>query len=138
MRTRLAFQTEDLLDPDSEDRDVSIYPVEGSDGRTLAYYIAERLPEHGFVINGVFSEDWGWWIEIESQHFTLGVGCGFWWDETENNLNCFIKPDKPYVRRLFRKIDTTERVEALADALDAIVRGSGKAENLTWTDAREI
>jgi hypothetical protein len=70
-------------------------------------------------------EDWGYAVEIENPDFNLWVGCGNY-EEYPNGFLCFIIPDKPYVRKLFRKIDTTARVTAVAAALEsALLSHSG-------------
>ena len=52
--------------------------------------------------------------------FRLWIGCGNYQEYPDGYL-CFIKQHTPYVRKLFRKIDTRERVEALQRALDKIL-----------------
>ncbi len=50
---------------------------------------------------------------------------------------CFIYPDRPVVRRFFRKIDTTERVGRLAEALERILTSDPEIRDLRWKDAGE-
>jgi hypothetical protein len=94
-------------------------------GYALARYIADRLPEHGFELERMVGEDWGWWCEVKNEGFTLAYGCSSY-DRTEDFI-LFVTPDKPRVRRWFKSIDVSQRVEALNEALFAILATSGKA-----------
>ncbi len=86
-------------------------------GKKLAEFLCDKLPAEGFKLEGPFSEDWGWYIDVVNDAFRLWIGCGNCQEYPDGYL-CFIKQHTPYVRKLFRKIDTRERVEALQRALD--------------------
>ena len=51
---------------------------------------------------------------------------------------CFIQPSKAFVRRWFRKINTTTRVGAVADALEAALRANPRIYNLRWWSEKEL
>jgi len=122
MRTNLEFRSSALLADTPED---------APQGETTARFLAERLPAHGFEIDKVHVEDWGWRIHIHHEAFPLWIGCGFY-PEYPDGVLCFIEPAKPFLRRWFRKIPTLETVERLADALERIVADSGLAQDLRW------
>jgi hypothetical protein len=78
-----------------------------------------------------YSENWGYALEIDNPEFKLFVGCGNYEEYAEGFLG-FIVPDKPYLRKFFRKIDTTSRVDAVSDALEAALRKHPGVRELRW------
>jgi hypothetical protein len=93
------------------------------------------LPGLGFQPERVHPEDWGWRVQIANEAFPLWIGCGHYLEYPDGHL-CFIEPSKSHVRHWLRRISTVETVERLADAVERIVEGSGKAYDMRWwTDA---
>jgi len=105
----------------------------GCFGQRLAEFLRDNLPQHGFKPTTIYCEDWGWVVEIENESFRLWIGCGNR-DDSENRFIAFIEPAKPYVWRLFRKIETAPVTERLAQALEAVITQSGKATEIRWED----
>ena len=127
MRSHVEFDSTDFpAYPNEEDE---INP--GRFGKRLAEFLAQQLPQQGFVVRGIGAEDWGWQIEIENSAFPLWVGCGNY-EERENAFLCFIEPSKPVYRKWFKTIQTSETVERLASALEKILQASGKVSRLKW------
>ena len=55
------------------------------------------------------------WMNIHERPvsgYRLWIGCGNY-EEYPDGFLCFIEPSKPFVRKWFRKIDTTDRLSAL-------------------------
>ncbi|WP_156351548.1 hypothetical protein [Sphingomonas sp. Leaf25] len=130
MRTNLEFRSSKLSDVPSADG----VPV----GEAVANLLKDELPKHGFAVSRILPEDWGWIIWIENPSFPLWVGCGFY-GEWDDGMLLFIQPNRPYVRRWFRKLSVAETVERLAMALESIVRQSGKASEVRWwTESENI
>ena len=127
MRTHIEFTSTEF--PAYEDEDEAVNP--GRFGKRLAEWLAVTLPAHGFVVRGIGAEDWGWRVEVENQAFPLWVGCGNY-EEFEHGFLCFIEPSKPFVRKLFSKVATSETVERLASALEAALRQRGDVSRLRW------
>jgi len=109
-------------------------------GYALARYIADSLPRHDFALARTVAEDWGWWCEVENDGFTLAYACGTQGSEEDfepdskprdrrvaDDFVLFVIPDKPQIRRWFKKIDVADRVEALNQAIFSILAESGKA-----------
>ena len=46
---------------------------EGTYGKALAQYLEARLKERGYDSPFICCEDWGWWVQIRGQPFTLGL-----------------------------------------------------------------
>jgi hypothetical protein len=133
LRTHVEF-TSTEFPPDPQEAE-KINP--GRHGKRLAEFVAAGLPAQGFKVKVVDFEDWGVRIEIENPEFPLWIGCGNY-EEFENGFLCFIEPHTSTVRRWFKVSETRPQVEALASALDAILRSSGKVTNLRWWDDSEV
>jgi hypothetical protein len=105
-------------------------------GKRLAEYLAERLPAHGVKIATTYAEDWGWCLEIDHDGgFLHFVGCvNDSEDKTSTRYICFIEPNRPSVRKWFKKIDTTAAVAKVAAALDRILGADPDIRSVTWTD----
>jgi hypothetical protein len=127
MRSHVEFLSTEFPAYPSEDEEVNPDRF----GKRLAEFLAAQLPEHGFVIESICAEDWGWMVELENPAFPLWIGCANY-DEKPGAFLCFIEPSKPFIRKWFSKIDTTERVEALSVAINTILLGSGKVSELRW------
>jgi len=100
--------------------------------RSLAEFLAEGLRGHGFASRGPFAEDWGWCIPIENERFALWVGCSND-DDRPDGFVCFIEPHQPTIKKLFKRIDTRPRVEALQRALDAVLSDPSIRDKRWWT-----
>jgi hypothetical protein len=108
----------------------------GRYGKQLASYLAQELPRHGYEVANVAHEDWGWRVDLKHESFPLWIGCGNY-EEYEDGFLCFIEPSRPYVRRWFRRINTTEVVEALAQALEHVIACDRSTRQLRWWDENE-
>lgn len=68
-----------------------------------------------------------------NEQFSLWIGCGNYEDYPDGFL-CFIEPHTPFVRKLFRKIYTQERVGSLQRAVDKILsEAAGIRDKRWWT-----
>jgi hypothetical protein len=127
MRTHVEFRSDAF--PDEPGEEEKINP--GRWGSALARYLRQELSIQGFASEEAFAEDWGYAIEIENPAFNLSIGCGNYQEYLDGFL-CFIIPDKPFVWRRFRRIDTMERVDATANALESALRKHPAVRNLSW------
>jgi hypothetical protein len=102
-------------------------------GKRLAEFVREKLVAEGFETEEPLIEDWGVRINVVNDGFSLWIGCGHYQDYPDGYL-CFIEPHTPYVRRLFKKISTRERIASLQHALDKIlVETDGIRDKHWWT-----
>ncbi|WP_315745059.1 MULTISPECIES: hypothetical protein [unclassified Bradyrhizobium] len=127
MRTHLEFVSTAFPPEPGEDKLVN----PGLYGKRFAEFLCEQLPHHGFAVVNMKPEDWGWRIDLANSEFPLWLGCGHY-QEFENGFLCFIKPSRPFVRRLLKKTSTTDTVDRLARALTEILEQSGKAQHMRW------
>ena len=131
MKTHIEFQSEAFSAVEND----TINPNRW--GKKLADFLASELPNYGLKVDGVFAEDWGWIVEIENANFPLWLGCGNR-DETEDGYLVFIEPSKPYVRKWLKKIPTMDKVERVAEAVEAILRSHDQVEAVKWWDEDEV
>ena len=100
-------------------------------GYALARYVADHLPAHGFDLADMVGEDWGWWCAIKNEGYTLAYGCS---GDRGEDFILQVTPDKPQIRRWFKKIDVADRVEGLLQAIFKILADSGQAKSgPTWS-----
>lgn len=136
MKTHLEFRSDAFPAQPGEAEQVN----PGRWGRLLADYLCAELRARGFAGQGPFAEDWGWLIPLENDPFAMWIGCGNIESDadTADQFLCFIEPSKPFVRKLFRKVDTTARVSELASALEAALRAHPRVRELRWWTDREV
>ncbi|WP_315777138.1 MULTISPECIES: hypothetical protein [unclassified Bradyrhizobium] len=127
MKTHLEFVSTAFPPEPGEDELVN----PGLYGKRLAEFLSEELPRHDFTVSRMTPEDWGWRIDLENSEFPIWLGCGHY-QEHENGFLCFIEPSHPFVRRLLKKIPTTDTVDRLAGALQMILERSGKVQQMRW------
>ncbi|MDF3130676.1 hypothetical protein P0Y35_15815 [Kiritimatiellaeota bacterium B1221] len=96
---------------------------EGTYGKALAEYLAEHLKSRGYDVPITCCEDWGWWVEIKGQPYTLGC-CVYGASNAGDNPELCVKisrnPERKWSLLRFRMIDTRERVVKLLGDLRAI------------------
>jgi hypothetical protein len=130
MKTQVEFRSERF--PAYEGEQEQINP--GLWGKRLAEYLQQKLRAEGTDVGEIYSEDWGWAIPIKNnERFATWIGCGHQNGEDDEFL-CFIEPSKPIVRKLFKKIDTTEAVRRLAAALDKILTSDPEIRDVRWVE----
>ena len=127
MRTQLEFHSDAFPALPGEDEQIN----PGRWGKQLADFIRSELSARSLPGGEPYAEDWGWAVPIDNIDYPLWVGCGNL-DGDENGFLCFIEPSKSSARKLFRKIDTRERVEQVAVALDQALGSHPKVTNLHW------
>jgi hypothetical protein len=105
-------------------------------GKSLAEYLRAELAVRGEPGGSPYAEDWGWAVPLENEAFPLWVGCGNY-EEYPDGFLCFIEPSKPSIRKLFRKIDTTQRIARVADALEAALKAHPGVHSIRWWSENE-
>jgi len=127
MRTHVEFRSDAFpAEPGEEEK---INP--GRWGAALARYLRQELSTQGFSAKEPYAEDWGYAVEIDNPEFNLWIGCGNY-EEYPDGFLCFIIPEKPFVWRRFRRIDTRARVDAIAEALEIALRKHSGVRDLRW------
>jgi hypothetical protein len=103
----------------------------GRYGKQLSTWLRSKLIERGYKAAEVLPEDWGWCVMCRREPFLLWIGCGSVFDDSqypnspppgrEVTWSCFVTAEKPFLRGLFKRIDTSAAVEALFKDVEAIL-----------------
>jgi|SRR5579864_1589837 len=120
-------------------------PVEGEEklinpglwGKRLADFLRKGLREEGFETKEPIAEDWGWIVPVVNHSFRLWIGCGHYQEHPDGFL-CFIEPHKPFVWKFLRKIDTSERISGLREAMDKILVSEPGIRGKRWWTYEEF
>jgi hypothetical protein len=131
MKTQVTFRSTKF--PPYEDEEEAIKP--GLWGKRLAEYLAEKLSAQGIRTKGIIAEDWGWYIPVENDAFTLAVCCGHQ-NGADDEFLCFTDPKTPIVSKLSGTIDATERLTHLTEALRQILSTDPGISDVVWTEAQ--
>jgi hypothetical protein len=128
MKTQVQFRSNKFPPYQGEEEEIN----PGLWGRRLAEYLIQNLKEKGIEAEKAIPEDWGYYIPIKNKEFRLAICCGHQ-DGDDDEFLCFTEPSKPIVRKLFRKIDASKKLEMLTKALDEILSGDPDIRELEWT-----
>ena len=127
MRTTVTFRSD--LFPAYPGEEEGINP--GLWGKRLVEYLAPRLREHGIDTGEPNSEDWGWYLPVRSASVRMALCCGHQ-DGDADEFLVFTDPPQPIVRKLLKKIDVTDELTRLVEAVDAILRAEPGIRKVTW------
>lgn len=129
MKTQVAFRSKKFPPYDGEQEQVN----PGLWGKRLAEYLVEGLKRAGVETEGIFPEDWGWYIKIKNETFPLGVCCGHQQGDDDEFL-CFTDPATPMIRRWFKRINATETLTPVLTALETILSSDPDIRGVVWTE----
>jgi hypothetical protein len=129
MKTQVEFRSSKF--PPYEGEEEMINP--GLWGKRLAEYLVQRLAERQIKTTEIIAEDWGWYIPVENEGFRLAICCGHQNGDDDQFL-CFTDPSSPIVKKLFKKIDATEQLTRLTEALQQILSSDPDIRDVVWTD----
>ena len=111
-----------------EDLDECCNP--GTYGKSLADFLGAQLTNQGYIINDIFAEDFGWWIELElrglSSHIILRRS-----NDTEDMADYAIALDnknKKWSWSKFRFIDLSSIQTDLEDKVEKILESDADIE----------
>ena len=134
MKTQVEFRSDKFPAYKNEEQEIN----PGRYGKRVAEFLAAGLRSHGFETEELIAEDWwGWVVPIKNDGFKLWIGCGNY-EEYPDGFLCFIEPHTPLIRKLFKKIDTQSRVEALQKAMDAVLSESAGIRDKRWWTHEEF
>ncbi len=128
MQTQVTFRSARF--PPYEGEEEQINP--GVWGQRLAEYLAKNLSEKGIQTEEMIAEDWGWYLPVKNEGFRLAICCGHQ-DGDDDEFLCFTDPDRPIVKKLFRKIDASAQLLRLTEALREILAADPEIHDVVWT-----
>ncbi|HUR45534.1 MAG TPA: hypothetical protein VMZ27_06590 [Candidatus Saccharimonadales bacterium] len=129
MKTQVSFRSKKFPPCDGEEKQIN----PGLWGKRLAEYLVQRLAEQGIQSDPINAEDWGWFVPIKNEAFPLAICCGHQ-DGDDDEFLCFTEPSGPIIKKLFRKIDATEQLTRLVNALEKILSSDPDIRNVEWTE----
>jgi|SRR6267142_680192 len=133
MHTHVEFRSDRFPALDGEEKLIN----RGLWGKQLADFLRDRLRTHGFQTGEPIAEGWGWLVPVANKSFRLSIGCGRY-QEYDNGFLCFIEPHTPFVRKLFRKIDSRARILSLQQAIDKVLAESEGITSKRWWTHEEF
>jgi hypothetical protein len=104
-------------------------------GKRLAEYLAAELPKHGFTLDELYAEDWGWELPLKNLPFPAYVQCGGRSREGTSHFVVGVDPEKPIIRFgwfWLRKAHTEVTINEITNALDQILRAHEGIRDLEW------
>jgi hypothetical protein len=105
----------------------------GCYGKQLATWLRSKLIGKGYKVEEVIPEDWGWCVMCTRDPFMLWIGCGSVLDHEpipdaprpsgkDVIWSCFVTAEKPFLRSLFKRIDTSSAVEKLYKEVESLLK----------------
>lgn len=129
MKTQVEFRSSKF--PPYEGEEEQINP--GLWGKRLAEYLVAKLGEKGIETEQFVAEDWGYYIPVKNEGFRLAICCGHQNGDDDEFL-CFTDPDKPLVKKLFKKIDATAQLTRLTEAMRQILASEPEIKDVVWSE----
>ncbi|MCG9516427.1 hypothetical protein MCL26_15090, partial [Acinetobacter pittii] len=86
----------------------------------------------------LYSEKWGWQIEIPLPEITMYLGISVY-EEYSNGFAIFISPNTPILRKfLFRKLDITHHIMVLQNYINIILKSHPGIYDVMWWEEKEF
>ncbi len=104
----------------------------------IAQYIFSILKNRYHLNVELYSESWGWEIEIPLAEITMYLGISVY-EEYSNGFAIFISPNTPILRKfLFRKIDITHHTMVLQNYINIILKSHPGIYDVMWWEENEF
>jgi len=104
----------------------------------IAQYIFSILKNRYHLNVELYSENWGWQIEIPLPEITMYLGISVY-EEHSNGFAIFISPNTPILRKfLFRKLDITHHIMVLQNYINIILRSHPGIYDVLWWEENEF
>lgn len=104
----------------------------------IAQYIFSILKNRYHLNVELYSESWGWEIEISLAEITMYLGISVY-EEYSNGFAIFISPNTPILRKfLFRKIDITHHIMVLQNYINIILKSHPGIYDVMWWEENEF
>jgi hypothetical protein len=107
-------------------------------GKALCRYLQARLPSTGINVPFFCSEDWGWWLKVERQGFTMSL-CIYSDPEAKGDPQRYaLRPSMTTARqwswRRLKKIDVSRDMLDLMTAVERLFRRDSEIQAVTRHD----
>jgi hypothetical protein len=107
-------------------------------GKQLSNWLKGKLTCLGYDVEDVIPEDWGWCVMCSREPYRLWVACGCVVEGADSDSGeivlskdkiiwqCFVVAEVPFLKRVFKKIDTTDGVKKLEAALETLLKSQAE------------
>ncbi|MFK7972518.1 MAG: hypothetical protein AB8F95_19260 [Bacteroidia bacterium] len=112
MNTEIAIKSD--LFPSYPNEEDDINP--GVFGKRLAEYVKQALEKNGVAVADLYTTDHSYELRLDQFDFTVYIQLRNEESE-ENRFILFIDPQKPFIRKFFKKIPTTETIKKVYDTI---------------------
>jgi len=129
MRTHVRFRSRKF--PPYEGEIEEINP--GIWGKRLVEYLARGLSVRGIACGEPFSEDWGWYLPLQTTGHPIGLCCGHQFGD-DDEFVCFTDPSEPIVKRFLKRIDLTSELSTVVEALADILESDSEITEVVWSE----
>jgi hypothetical protein len=107
-------------------------------GKALCKYLEQNLPKAGIKVPTFCAEDWGWWIEIQRNDFTMGL-CIYSDLSAEKDTQRYavlpsITKEKKWSWSRFKSVDVSTQATGVMDAVENIFRNDSEITAVTRHD----
>ncbi|MEH6491357.1 hypothetical protein [Halopseudomonas sp.] len=100
-------------------------------GKQFSEWLRSKFIDLGYDVEAVIPEDWGWCVMCKREPYWLWVGCssimeneheeGYVPSKEEITWHCFATAEVPFLKRIFKKIDTREGLAKIQAELMSII-----------------
>ena len=129
MKTQVEFRSSKF--PPYEGEEDEINP--GLWGKRLTEYLAAKLAERGIKTEEMAIEDWGCYLPVRNEEFSLALCCGHQ-NGDEDQFLCYTDPSTPRVKKFFRTIDATPQLARLLEAVRQIIESDPDIRDIAWSE----
>ncbi len=99
--------------------------------KRLAEFLQKNLKKHGIKTDAPYSTAWGWRIPVVNEQFPISIICEIY-EEYDDGFLVYLDPNKPFIRKWFKKIDTTADLGRVAEAIDEILHNDNTTKDIHW------
>lgn len=105
-------------------------------GRRLAEHLAACLADVDISPGEIVLEDWGCYLPVIVDGQAIGVCCGHQ-DGDDDEFVVFTDPDRPFIRRWFRRVDVSLPLARLTGAIADILDKDPEVLEVEWSGPSE-
>ena len=118
--------------PEGEDRELV---SKCQYGKALCLYLENKLPPNGIEVSYYCCEDWGWWVEIKDEDFTMGL-CIHPDPYAEQDPEKYavissVTDEQKWSWAKLRNIDLSDKVTKVMDTVERIFREDSEIQSVS-------
>lgn len=107
-------------------------------GKALCLYLEKKLPSVGVNVPFYCNEDWGWWLEVEENEWSMAL-CIYSDPDAKDQPESYaimpsIMQEKKWSWSKFKKIDVSKNVLSIMDKVESLLSNDGEITRATRHD----